>query len=89
MTVGELIERLGEYDPEANVLIMSQEGWPFENSIRNIIGREEIEDVCSCPNHEHEEDCEAPSDADDRPQSDVFIVEGEQLRYGNKKAWER
>ena len=34
MTVNELIGLLQDCDPEAEVRIMSQESWPFENAIR-------------------------------------------------------
>ncbi|MBI5948560.1 MAG: hypothetical protein HY875_10525 [Chloroflexi bacterium] len=81
MTVGELIELLQGLDPEAEVRIMSQEGWPFGCAIVGLAVRE------SFPG----EDCECAHD-DTVPEgcaaNDVFIVEGEQERYGNKAAWD-
>lgn len=80
MKVSELIEILEEQDPDADVLVMSQESWPYEVAIRGVTTREEIlladgdEDGCA----------EAPAGA---AHSDVFLVEGEQLRYGSKSAW--
>ena len=85
MNVRELIERLQDMDPEAEVLFMSQPSWPFEYSIQNIVTRGDIE--------------EAESNFDDTPlsdrdyhdgekQADVFLIEGSQLRYGSKAAWD-
>ena len=72
MKVHELIEALEDMDdPEAQVFIMSQKSWPFEYSIHSVLQRSDFEN-----NH-----------AQDVSSLDVFIVEGEQLRYGNKDAW--
>ena len=88
MKVRDLIEILEDQDPEAEVLIMSQENWPFENAVAGVAVREEFVD-------DEDEDDE---DEDDEPgterqyekgtaPNDVFIVEGQQLRYGSKAAW--
>jgi len=81
MKVHELIEILEDLDPDAEVLIMSQENWPFENSLAGVAVREEMH---------REDDDEDEDDADYgeglRP-NDVFLCEGRQLRYGNKNAW--
>lgn len=79
MKVSELIELLQEQDPDAKVFIMSQENWPFECSITGITAREEFaRDDDSYEDPEYEAGTAA---------SDVFIVEGQQLRYGSKEAW--
>lgn len=72
MQVRELIEYLEECDPEAEVLIMAQPGWPFEYGVKGIITRDEFE---------------FPEDDEEKKINDVFIIEGSQLRYGNKDAW--
>jgi hypothetical protein len=77
MQVRDLIELLEDQDPEAEVLIMTQESWPFENAIAGVAAREEIVE-CDAGEGEREEGT-APND--------VFIVEGRQLRYGSKAAW--
>ena len=93
MTVNELIERLRECDPDAEVRIMMQENWPFENAISGVAVREEMVAECDCDhrfNEPHEEGCAAePEDEfeDGLQGNDVFIVEGQQERYGNKNAW--
>ncbi|MCA9631877.1 MAG: hypothetical protein KC766_29690 [Myxococcales bacterium] len=84
MKVRDLIEILEDQDPEAEVLIMSQENWPFENAIAGVAMREDFVD--------EDEDEDEEADAERRYEkgtapNDVFIVEGQQLRYGSKAAW--
>jgi hypothetical protein len=84
MRVRELIEILGDCDPDAEVLIMSQPSWPFENAIAGVAVREEFgEDDGLDGDSEKAERHPEPGTAT----SDVFIVEGQQLRYGSKRAW--
>jgi len=80
MTVGELIEYLEQYDRDAQVLLMEQPRWPFEYSINGVVSREEI------INQEPDEDLAELGDGEEI--NDVFILEGTQLRYGSKKAWD-
>lgn len=42
MTVSELLDLLEGCDPGAEVCIMSQEGWPFENAVRGAAVREDF-----------------------------------------------
>ena len=42
MKVSELIELLEDQDPDAEVMIMSQENWPFENAVAGVAVREEF-----------------------------------------------
>ena len=94
MTVSELRELLEGCDPEAEVRIMSQEGWPFENAIRGVAVRGDFAgEACDCErriDEPHEEGC--PAEADTTPEgcaaNDVFIVEGDQERYGERSAWQ-
>ena len=78
MTVRELMELLEDEDPDAKVLIASQVAWPFEYSVAGIANRQEVSDAS-------EED--EPGNGETDP-SDVFIVEGQQLRYGDKATWQ-
>ena len=78
MKVKHLIEILEDADPEATVLICSQFNWPFEYSIGRAIIREEILENGEEPDR-YEEGART---------NDVLIVEGSQLRYGTKRAWE-
>lgn len=85
MKVRELIEILEDQDPDAEVLIMSQENWPFENAVAGVTAREELanEDGDDADDDSDEPRCEEGTAA-----NDVFIVEGRQLRYGSRTAWD-
>ena len=80
MTIDELIERLEEYRDalggEAEVRLMTQQNWPFENEIIGLASGEEINE----PDDGEDEDVDEDSV--------VFIVEGQQRCYGSKRAWE-
>jgi len=84
MKVSELIELLEDQDPDAEVMIMSQENWPFENAVAGVAVREEfVADDEDCDEDEREE----PRYEKGTAPNDVFLVEGQQLRYGSKAAW--
>ena len=82
MTVRELIEYLEQFDEDAQVLIMEQPSWPFEYSIDGVITREEL-----IERRKEEDDGTAEELGDGMNKNDVFLVEGTQLRYGDKNAW--
>jgi hypothetical protein len=80
MTIDELIERLEEYRDDlggdTEVRLMTQQNWPFENTVAGLASGQEINDR---------------DDGEDEDVDDdlvVFIVEGQQLGYGSKRAWE-
>ena len=80
MTVNELIERLEEYRKsvggDAEVRLMTQQNWPFENSITGLCSAEEMNTL----DGDDEED-------EQEAESVVYIVEDRQLGYGSKRAW--
>jgi len=78
MRVRELIDMLADHDPNANVFVMSQPSWPFEVRILGVTSRYEFS----------EEDSNSAADPRGISPSDVFIVEGSQIRYGDRGAWE-
>jgi hypothetical protein len=84
MTIDELIARLEDYRDEiggdAEVRLMTQQNWPFENSIYGLASGAEIND-----NDEDDEDRD--DDEDSAEDSVLFLVEGRQLGYGTKRAW--
>ena len=84
MKVSELIELLEEQDPDAEVLVMSQPNWPFELSLAGVTTREEI---LRADREERDDDDDEPRLERGTAKNDVFLVEGEQLRYGSKTAW--
>jgi hypothetical protein len=82
MTLNELIERLEEYrdlhGEDCEVRLMTQQNWPFENKITGLASGAEI----------NESDDEDYDDEDVDEDAVVYIVEGTQLGYGSKRAWE-
>ena len=85
MTIDELIARLEEYREEiggnAQVRLMTQQNWPFENNIYGLASGAEINDS-------DEDDEDGGDDEVAAEDSVLFIVEGRQLGYGTKRAWE-
>lgn len=83
MTIDELIARLedvrDDLGGDTEVRLMTQQNWPFENSIKGICSSE---DIATCCDYDEEDEEEAESN------KVLFIVEGSQLGYGSKKAWE-
>jgi len=80
MTIDELIERLEGYRDEiggdAEVRLMTQQNWPFENTIHGLASGAEINDS--------DEDDDGDVEAD----AVLYLVEGSQLGYGTKRAWD-
>ena len=78
MTLEELIDQLEDYRDqfggEIEVRLMTQSNWPFENSIYGLGSSDEIQDAG---------DNEEISDKEI-----IYIVEGNQLGYGTKTAWD-
>jgi hypothetical protein len=82
MTISEMIERLEEYRDElgdVEVRLMTQANWPFENGIAGLASGAEINEA------EDDDDPEDDGDVDD--DDVVYIVEGQQIGYGTKRAW--
>ena len=96
MKVRDLIELLEGMDPNADVFIMAQPSWPFEHSLSGVCQRSDFTEADECDDDEEVEEREEAPRARDRwsasesqlPGNDVFLVEGSQLRYGNKNAWD-
>lgn len=79
VTLNALIERLQSYREglggDAEVRLMTQRSWPFQNAISGVVSRQAI--------NEADEQTKAADDGDR-----IFIVEGTQLGYGWKCALE-
>ncbi len=93
MKVRDLIELLEGMDPDADVFIMAQPSWPFEHGLSGICQRRDFTEPDDFDDDEDVE--EAPRSRDrwsgsesQHPSNDVFLIEGSQLRYGNKNAWD-
>ncbi len=85
MNLDTLIEILSDYRDEfggdAEVRLMTQQNWPFENRICGVTSGRDM--------NEADEDDEAMTDDDDVAEDAiVYIVEGGQICYGSKRAWE-
>jgi hypothetical protein len=83
MNLDTLIEILNDYREEhggdAEVRMMTQQNWPFENRICGVTSGQEMNDT---------NDDEADDDQDVADENIVYIVEGGQICYGSKRAWE-
>ena len=84
MNLDTLIEILNDYREEfggdAEVRLMTQQNWPFENRICGVTSGRDM--------NEGDEDDEGDDDQDFADENIVYIVEGGQICYGSKRAWE-
>ena len=82
MNLDTLIEILNDYREshggDAEVRLMTQQNWHFENHICGITSGQEVNDT-----NEDNDDDEDVAD-----ENIVYIVEGGQICYGSKRAWE-
>ena len=83
MNLDTLIEILNDYREElggdVEVRLMTQQNWPFENHVCGVTSGQEMNDT--------DEDSEN-DDQDVADENIVYIVEGGQICYGSKRAWE-
>lgn len=87
MTVGHLIKILEVLDEDIEIRLASQPNWPFEYSIAGVTTKSRYdneEDGC-----ESDSEDDPPEEQREDPPDIAFIVEGEQLCYGSKKAFDR
>lgn len=88
MTVGRLIELLEEYretyGDDARVLMMEQETWPFEHSIAGVTVRDDF-DTPEVMDDYGSFDIDYAGEQ--KSGGDIFLVEGKQLSYGSRNAW--
>ncbi len=86
MTLGELIGLLEEYrddhGEDCEVRLMTQQNWPFENRIAGVTSGAEMNEAEEDDPHEFADEQDVAEDAM------VYIVEGGQICYGSKRAWE-
>jgi hypothetical protein len=83
MNLDKLIEILTDYRDElggdAEVRLMTQQNWPFENRICGLTSGQEMNDAT---------DEDTDDNGDVAEDAIVYIVEGGQICYGSKRAWE-
>lgn len=76
MKVHELIEHLRHCKPDARVYLAVQPDYPFECYLEGVVTRQDFDD--------DDEDQE-----DGQRSDDVLLLQGDQARYGRKRAWGR
>lgn len=90
MKLGTLIEILNDYQEthgdNIEVRLMTQQNWPFENSICGIASSQDIAE--SRDDDENEDDRTEPDDDDEQKDAVIYVVEGRQICYGDKTAWD-
>lgn len=83
MTISELIARLEKYQQrhgdDCEVRLMTQQNWPFENTIKGLASAEDIAAATGDIDTEEEADAIKPM---------VYLVEGNHIGYGSKVAWD-
>jgi hypothetical protein len=77
MKVNELIELLSSFDGEAEVVLTTQPNYPMEHTVSGVARRADLADQ---PGRCRDGPGSAPSD--------VLLVEGKWLRYGDLAAWD-
>ncbi len=85
MNLDTLIEILSDYREEfggdAEVRLMTQQNWPFENRIVGVTSGRDMNDA-------GDEDLDDDDSQDVAEDNTVYIVEGGQICYGSKRAWD-
>ena len=79
MTINDLIQRLedyrDDYGEDAEVRLVTDQGEPIEFEIHNVVSGEEINA------------CEGEQDQDAESDDVIYVVGGEILGLGSKRAW--
>ncbi len=91
MTIRQLRDLLEQYDEDTEVRLMSQPSWPFEHEFIGVWDPSQSQPSDPPPEWDNVEDGEWDDPDAFQPASAekaVYIVEGEQLAYGSKLAWE-
>lgn len=92
MTVAQMIERLQEMDPEAEVRLATQPSWPLEYHVAGVASQQEIvdykraEEKCDEHGFYNCDECEPETSEEDG--NIVWIAEGSQIGYAQRAVWE-
>lgn len=87
MKVHELIEILEDMDPDAEVFLGVQPAYPFEHAVAGVVQRGDWVEEDETEEPWTDRDCWGASDGQ-LPRNDVLILDGGQVRYGAKAAWD-
>jgi hypothetical protein len=87
MSVRDLIERLQDCDPEAEVLLAHQPSWPLQFEVRGVASSEDIAMSAECNGH-GDYNCDDCVAAKGEPV--VYLVEGghPDHPYAPRAAWD-
>jgi hypothetical protein len=77
MKVRELIELLGGFDEEAEVVLTTQPNYPMEHTVSGVARRADLFEQAGSQRQTR-----------DSAPNDVLLVEGRWLRYGDLSAWD-
>lgn len=96
MTIDELIELLQSFKEDgiggdAEVRLMTQKSWPFENSIHGVCSSDDINAEAEQLHRDEAGDDYDEDDYElevDEGRDIVYIVDGGQLGYGSNLAWD-
>jgi hypothetical protein len=80
MRVADLIEYLESQNPDADVRMQVQPNWPFETTISGACTQSCLLAI--------DGDSFDPTEPGATKPDTVFLIQGSQLKYGNKAAWE-
>ena len=89
------LEELAQAHPDAEIRLMTQNGWPFEYSILGVatssdMAEEEVEQARERAmerGHDFDDEDGPLKDPEAKPEI-IYLVEGSQLGYGKKSAWD-
>ncbi|MFA7331985.1 MAG: hypothetical protein WC326_13025 [Candidatus Delongbacteria bacterium] len=89
------LEELAQEHPDAEVRLMTQQSWPFENSLLGLTTKSAITDDEDQQEAERlmgldielEDDEVGPRREPSTDPEIIYLIEGNQLGYGSKAAW--
>jgi len=91
MKVSELIELLGCFDADAEVVITTQPNYPMEHAVAGVAVRANLRDAQDLDRRSQIAEGGTPDgdrEAFRAAPNDVILVEGSWLRYGLPGAWD-
>lgn len=87
MKVSELIDLLGDFDPDAEVRVATQPTYPLQSHLRGVAGSDDLSGETQCERHEHY-NCDDPECVGEPI---VWLVEGSQHSdspYAPRALWD-
>ena len=87
-----LLEEIVSINPGIEVRLMTQSSWPFEYSIRGVTTTSAMDEDDLETEHARREDLDLPaehlpSEPEPGKEEILYLVEGRQMGYGRKAAW--